>query len=41
MKDYKYVYDILMKELKQFNIYDRNKNVIFFNKDALLTSIKN
>ena len=35
-KKYKNNYNILMKQLKQFNIYNKDRNVIFFNKDAIL-----
>lgn len=34
--DYKYIYDVLMKQLLRFNTYDRNKNVIRFEIDAIL-----
>ena len=37
-KKYKNNYNILMKQLKQFNIYNKDRNVIFFNKDAILNS---
>jgi hypothetical protein len=34
--DYKYIYDILMKQLLRFNTYNRNKDVIKFEIDAIL-----
>jgi hypothetical protein len=34
--NYKYIYDVLMKQLLRFNTYDRNKDVIRFEIDAIL-----
>jgi hypothetical protein len=35
----KFTFCVLMKQLKQFNTFDRNGNVIEFRKDAILTQI--
>lgn len=32
----KFRFKVLMRQLKQFNTYDRNGNVIEFRKDAIL-----
>ena len=34
--DYKHIYDILMKQLLSFNTYNKNKEVIKFEIDAIL-----
>jgi hypothetical protein len=39
MSDYKKIYNKVMKELKQFNLYNKDGNVISFQQDALLTTL--
>lgn len=34
----KYIYNFVMKQLKQYCVYNKNKEVIYFAKDAILES---
>jgi hypothetical protein len=35
----KYIYNILMRQLKQYCTYNNNKEIIYFQRDAILSSI--
>jgi hypothetical protein len=36
---YKYIYSHCMKELNNYNVRNRNKEILYFQKYAILTSI--